>query len=244
MDYPTLALVERFISVQGEGRNAGRAAAFIRFAGCNLDCVFADGSICDTPWRKANEKIRLDDLAVWVKENLPVSNRIAQYNRNDVPMVVLTGGEPTMAPAFDDTVSMFHALGYYVAVETNGTKFRETFSILNWITVSPKVDIHHANPLHRHARPGTLDPAVVRWKPHEYRYVITGRGDAIPPFDDNGFSQHYVSPALMADGSGLEAQRGIIPAFVEGAVDRCIEIVQQDPRWKISLQTHKWMLVR
>ena len=66
-----------FYSLQGEGRNTGRAAIFIRFAGCNLRCSF-----CDTQF---NEYREMTDEQIL--------NEIAQYPSR---FVVLTGGEPTL----------------------------------------------------------------------------------------------------------------------------------------------------
>jgi hypothetical protein len=76
----------------------------------------------------------------------------------------------------------------------------------------------------------------------EYRYVITGREDPVPPFAPA--FRHYVSPAVIADGFGMEWKTGKFPGFVSGAMERCLEIVWQDPRWRISTQQHKVWGVR
>ncbi len=237
-------LVEKFFSVQGEGFNAGRSAMFIRFSGCNLDCVFADGSICDTPWRKPKEKSTVGEVLDWVWDNLPEKHQstkphhITPMNRT---MVVLTGGEPTMARGFNDLVYGLYAMPVYIAVETNGTIWKDALTFCHHVTVSPKdlPGISHANPL------GTpeVHQKVIDMIPGEFRYVITNREEDLPPFiaARNG---HYLSPALLADGLGMEAQGTEVPRFVPGAVERCTELVQQDPRWRISLQAHKWMMVR
>lgn len=224
-----LALVERFYSVQGEGGNAGRAALFIRFAGCNLDCVFSDGSICDTPWRKAKLKVEMGELLEWC-ESWRAGSAV-------LPMVVITGGEPTMAPAFNHLVAELKGQGYYVAVETNGTIWRTNLEVCDWVTVSPKDwDVEHPT-----ATTGpSLNPSVQDLPPHEWRYVI-GEFTPAPPYRPGG--SHYVSPATLADGKGLENILGF-PGFVPGAVDRCLEIVANDPRWRVSLQTHKLLGVR
>ena len=105
-----------FYSLQGEGRNTGRAAVFIRFAGCNLRCSF-----CDTEFNTYREMSGEDILAT-------IGNYPSRF-------VVLTGGEPTLQVdgAF---VDLLHQQGYEVAMESNGT--RPAPQNLDWLTVSPK----------------------------------------------------------------------------------------------------------
>ena len=105
-----------FHSLQGEGRNTGRAAVFIRFAACNLRCSFCDTSF-DTYREMSDEQI-LTALA-------PYPTRF----------VVLTGGEPTLQ--VDETfVALLHDHGYEVAMESNG--ILPAPRNLDWLTVSPK----------------------------------------------------------------------------------------------------------
>lgn len=224
-----LALVEKFYTLQGEGYHSGRAAVFVRFAGCNLDCVFADGSICDTPWRSANEKWRLDDLVDWVQQQAPADG--------ELPMVVLTGGEPTMAPRFAALVRALRDRGFYVAVESNGTIWKPVLTEVDWLVVSPKDEVDHADPLDE----PDVDPMVGVRPPDEYRYVIGHRRAPKPPYWTA--QAHYVSPAVHSDGTGTSHMGGF-PGFAEGAVERCLEIVREDPRWKLSVQTHKFLGVR
>ena len=107
---------EIFYSLQGEGRNTGRAAVFIRFAGCNLRCSF-----CDTEfdsYREMSAEEIVDAIGVWPSR-----------------FVVLTGGEPTLQ-VDDAFVDLLHQHGYEVAMESNGT--RPAPRNLDWLTVSPK----------------------------------------------------------------------------------------------------------
>ena len=82
----TLPVAERFVSVNGEGRAAGKLAAFIRFTGCNLAC-----SYCDTMWANAPvaadraERVSVADLVAWARETR-------------VECITLTGGEPALQP--------------------------------------------------------------------------------------------------------------------------------------------------
>lgn len=105
-----------FYSLQGEGRNTGRAAVFIRFAGCNMKCSF-----CDTEFNSFTE-MTADEIV----------KAIADYPAR---FVVLTGGEPTLQ-VDEDFIEQLHAHGYEVAMESNGTL--PAPKNLDWLTVSPK----------------------------------------------------------------------------------------------------------
>lgn len=109
---------EIFYSLQGEGRNAGHAAVFIRFSGCNLHCPF-----CDT--RHQSGTLMSDEMI------------IAEAKRYPTKLVVLTGGEPSL---FADGVfiSRLHSEGYTVAIETNGTHPLPLG--VDFITISPKFE--------------------------------------------------------------------------------------------------------
>ena len=107
---------EIFYSLQGEGRNTGRAAVFIRFSGCNLKCPF-----CDTDFF-AYQEMSVEEII----------DAISHYPSH---FVVLTGGEPTLQ-IDRNFVEVLHTYGYEVAIETNGT--RRVPDNIDWVTVSPK----------------------------------------------------------------------------------------------------------
>lgn len=105
-----------FYSLQGEGHHTGRAAVFVRFAGCNLRCPF-----CDTAFDTYREMTD-DDIVT----------AITAYPAR---FVVLTGGEPTLQ-VDEAFVDLLHQYGFEVAMESNGT--RPAPRNLDWLTVSPK----------------------------------------------------------------------------------------------------------
>ena len=111
-----------FYSIQGEGHNTGRAAVFIRFAGCNLRCGF-----CDTEFDTYREMTDEEIIA-----------EVSRYkvSRCENSLVVLTGGEPTLQ-ADEAFVDLLHQHGFEVAMESNGT--RPATQNLDWLTVSPKI---------------------------------------------------------------------------------------------------------
>jgi 7-carboxy-7-deazaguanine synthase len=129
---------EIFYTLQGEGANAGRAAVFCRFAGCNLwtgreaDRATAVCNFCDTDFvgvgPDGGKFASAGDLAGAVAAKWPDLHE-------GRPLVVCTGGEPLLQ-LDDAAVDALHALGFEVAVETNGTQ--EPPRGLDWICVSPK----------------------------------------------------------------------------------------------------------
>ena len=102
--------------MQGEGHHTGRAAAFVRFSGCNMQCAF-----CDTDHR--HYRLMSADDIVQALQPFP-----ARY-------VVLTGGEPSLQ-ADQALIDLLHRHQYTVAIETNGTKPLPRG--IDWVTVSPK----------------------------------------------------------------------------------------------------------
>ncbi|MEN9368302.1 MAG: 7-carboxy-7-deazaguanine synthase [Pseudomonadota bacterium] len=138
------AVKEIFYTLQGEGAQAGRAAVFCRFAGCNLwsgresdrataVCTFCDTDFVGTDGQNGGKFVSADALADAVAARWPGGVAGAAGR----PYVVCTGGEPLLQ--LDDAlVEAFHARGFEVAVETNGTQ--PAPAGLDWICVSPKAD--------------------------------------------------------------------------------------------------------
>lgn len=120
-----------FYSLQGEGCNAGRAAVFVRFSGCNLKCDF-----CDTDFSDYKEMTGLEILEAMKKSLMQVSHSFGK-ERGEAPIVVLTGGEPSLQVDVK-LIDLIHEAGFpFVTMESNGT--HEPPANLDWLTVSPKV---------------------------------------------------------------------------------------------------------
>jgi 7-carboxy-7-deazaguanine synthase (Cx14CxxC type) len=137
----TYTVKEIFYTLQGEGAQAGRPAVFCRFSGCNLwtgreaDRATAVCTFCDTDFvgvgPDGGKFATAAELAAAVAARWPAGAPGA------VPLVVCTGGEPLLqldAAAVD----AFHAAGFEVAVETNGTQPAPPG--IDWLCVSPKAD--------------------------------------------------------------------------------------------------------
>ena len=201
------AVKELFYTLQGEGARAGRAAVFLRFAGCNLwsgreaDRAGAVCTFCDTDFVGVDGAGggRFDApaaLARAVAENWPGGG---------VPYVVCTGGEPLLqmdAPL----IEALHAQGFEVALETNGTIAAPAG--LDWICVSPKA----AAPLAQSSG-------------HELKLVYPQ--PLAPPerFVHLPFEHFFLQPM---DGPARDENTRAALAFCRA-----------DPRWRLSLQTHK-----
>lgn len=134
----TYTVKEIFYTLQGEGANAGRAAIFCRFSGCNLwtgreeDRSRAVCQFCDTDF----VGIGPEGGTFFTAESIAAA--IANAWRGDSDrekLVVCTGGEPLLQ-VDDELVDALHAVGFAIAVETNGT--RNAPSGIDWICVSPK----------------------------------------------------------------------------------------------------------
>jgi 7-carboxy-7-deazaguanine synthase (Cx14CxxC type) len=134
----TYSVKELFKTLQGEGAQAGRAAVFCRFAGCNLwtgreedraeaVCRFCDTDFVGTDGEGGGKFADADSLAEAIAQtwNGPEGRRY----------VVFTGGEPLLQ--LDAAlIAAVHAQGFEIAVETNGTL--EPPPGIDWVCVSPK----------------------------------------------------------------------------------------------------------
>ena len=134
----TYAVKEIFLTLQGEGVQAGSRAVFLRFAGCNLwsgrevdraeaQCSFCDTDFVGTDGESGGKFGTADALADSVQD--------AWGPAETERLVVITGGEP-MLQLDSALVDALHARGFRVAVETNGTL--PAIEGIDWICVSPK----------------------------------------------------------------------------------------------------------
>jgi len=128
--------------------------------------------------------------------------------------IVWTGGEPSLHLTADH-VEFFSGLGYSQAIETNGNN--KAPKGINWVVCSPKVAEHVV----AKNFPNGVD---------ELRYVRHARQVAAPEPKVQA-KDYYISP--MFDGDRIN----------EANLRKCIDIVLANPRWKLSLQTHKLLRI-
>jgi 7-carboxy-7-deazaguanine synthase (Cx14CxxC type) len=135
----TYSVKEIYYTLQGEGARAGRAAVFLRFAGCNLwtglerdrakaTCRFCDTDFVGTDGPGGGKFDTAEALANAVAEKWPGGG---------APYVVCTGGEPLLQ-LDEPLIGALHAKGFEIGIETNGTLLPPAG--IDWICVSPKAN--------------------------------------------------------------------------------------------------------
>jgi 7-carboxy-7-deazaguanine synthase len=205
---------EIYYTLQGEGARTGRAAVFLRFAGCNLwsglerDRATATCKFCDTDFvgidgpgggRFADAKALADAVArAWPK------------GQSAQPYVVCTGGEPLLQ--IDEAlVDALHAQGFEIGIETNGTLAPPKG--IDWICVSPKAD-------------GQL----VLKRGDELKLIYPQEGAPPERYAALNFTHFFLQPM---DNPARAAN-------TDAATRYCLA----HPQWRLSLQTHKLIGIR
>ncbi len=188
----TYSVKEIFLTVQGEGGQTGRAAVFLRFAGCNLwsgreeDRADAVCTFCDTDFVGA-------DGEGGGKFATPqaLAAAVGRAWKGGAPrLVVCTGGEPLLQ-LDPPLIEALHAQGFEIAVETNGTI--EAPAGLDWICVSPKADAK-----------------VVQSRGQELKLVYPQAGVDPEAFAGLDFERFYLQPM---DGPDREANTRAAMAY-------------------------------
>ncbi len=117
-----MKIAEVFYSVQGEGILAGMPSVFIRTSGCNLRCVW-----CDTPYTSWQPEGREMEISAILDE-------VKQYPARHV---VVTGGEPMIAPEIVPLTEALRTAGSHITLETAGTVWAPV--TCNLMSISPKL---------------------------------------------------------------------------------------------------------
>jgi len=117
-----LKIAELFYSIQGEGSLVGVPSFFIRTSGCNLRCTW-----CDTPytsWKPEGSELTIDQI-------------VTEVQAQPVHHVVVTGGEPMIAPEIVPLTERLRAAGLHITLETAGTVFHPV--VCDLMSISPKL---------------------------------------------------------------------------------------------------------
>jgi len=208
---------EIFYTLQGEGANTGRAAVFLRFAGCNLwtgresdreaaVCQFCDTDFVGSDGEGGGRFETAADLASAVDSHWAGLANSEKHPR----LVVCTGGEPLLqldTPLID----ALHAVAFEIAVETNGTLSAPAG--IDWLCVSPKAGSE-----------------IVLTSGSELKLVFPQAGLDPEEFTPFNFQHFFLQP--MDGPNVVENTRAV--------VDYCL----RHPQWRISLQTHKLLGIR
>ncbi len=205
----TYTVKEIYYTLQGEGAHAGRAAVFLRFAGCNLwnglerdraeaTCRFCDTDFIGTDGPGGGKFADAASLARAVLDKWPSGHRGRPY-------VVCTGGEPLLQ--IDSAlIAALHDKGFEIGVETNGTLLPPPG--LDWICVSPKAD---------------AEQKLLRGD--ELKLVYPQDGAPPERFAGQNFRHFFLQP-MDNEARAVNTQ---------AATAYCLA----NPQWRLSLQTHK-----
>jgi len=200
---------EIYYTLQGEGARTGRAAVFLRFAGCNLwsgrerdrakaACTFCDTDFVGTNGPGGGTFVTAEDLAVAVREKWTPCG-------TGKPYVVCTGGEPLLQ--LDETIiRTLHASNFEIGIESNGTLLPPAG--VDWICVSPKAG---------------AELKLVQG--HELKLVYPQKLAPPERFAALAFDHFFLQPM---DGPDREKN-------TRRAIDYCLA----HPQWRLSLQSHK-----
>jgi 7-carboxy-7-deazaguanine synthase (Cx14CxxC type) len=210
----TYSVKEIYYTLQGEGAQSGRAAVFLRFAGCNLwsglekdradaVCRFCDTDFVGTDGSGGGKFANAAALARAVFQQWP-------EHAKGRPYVVCTGGEPLLQ--LDKAlIAALHDLGFEIGIETNGTLLPPPG--IDWICVSPKAD---AEQKLKHG--------------DELKLIYPQAGAEPERYAGQDFRNFFLQPTDNPE----RAQN------TEAATRYCLE----HPQWRLSLQTHKLIGIR
>ena len=210
------AVKEMFLTLQGEGVQAGRRAVFVRFAGCNLwsgreqDRAAAVCRFCDTDFVGTDGAGggRFADAAALARAAASFWGPGSAER-----FCVLTGGEP-MLQVDDALVDALHAAGFTIAMESNGTL--PAHPGIDWVCISPKAG-----------------SAVVQRRGDELKLVWPQPGSDVDAMERWDFVHRLIQPLDAGSPEGNAASEAAAIAFV---MDR--------PRWRLTLQAHKRLGLR
>lgn len=193
-----LPVMESFYTIQGEGYHSGRAAYFIRLAGCDVGCVWCD--VKESWEADAHPIISIDEL---------VHNTV----ESGTDFVVITGGEPAM---YDITVlvNKLKSEGLSVAIETSGTYILQ--GDVDWYCFSPKkfkAPVEEAYEKASELKVIVNHPSDIEWA--EIHATKVSKNCIL-----------YLQPEWSK-------RERFLPLIIDH--------VKNNPKWRVSLQTHKYM---
>lgn len=223
----TYSVKEIFLSIQGEGFHTGRPSVFLRFAGCNLwsgreqdrasaVCKFCDTEFVGTDGLGGGQFKTADALAKEVWSYWPVSGEpdIGEPNIGE-PWVICTGGEPLLQ-LDAELINALHKVGFKIGVESNGTI--KAPPGIDWLCISPKAD------------------AKLRQKNGDELKLVFPQAENKPEnFEHLDFKVFSLQPLDTRFG---DTEKGDL--HKQAAFNYCI----RHPKWRLSLQTHKYLGVR
>lgn len=259
----TYRINEVFYSVQGEGIRAGTPNVFVRFTGCNQECDIEPGPRspggfkCDTEFT-SGVTMTLAELDKAI--DAAVDAHVGQTTKWNEPWMICTGGEPGLQldAAF---CAHYHAKGWRIAVETNGS-----------VCLPMKSAAQLAEYYGRDKDDIETDLATIRtgkiltgrhWEGHIWDIddvldlFLVDWITVSPKVAEHAIEQLFAHELKYVRGHGQGLPRSVVkakykllsPAFNGLTADRlavetCVALVKANPEWRLSVQLHKGWLVR
>jgi organic radical activating enzyme len=192
--------MEHFYTLQGEGFHSGRAAYFIRLAGCDVGCVW-----CDVK----------ESWDIHENQHMSYAQILTEVQATPTDFVVITGGEPTMH-SLTELCQLLHAAGYEIAIETAGV--HPLKGDIDWYCFSPKKfknPIDEAYSLAQELKVVIAHPADFEWAEQHAQRV-------------NPDCKLYLQ-------TEWDKRERFMPLIVD--------YIKRNKKWKISLQSHKYMQI-
>lgn len=198
--------MEAFYTLQGEGAHTGKAAYFIRLGGCDVGCVWCD--VKDS-WDTGRHPVKtVSDIITTIKKELPVNG-----NLEDLPIIVITGGEPLMHDLTELTQAL-HQAGFVINIETSGSS--PISGSLDWICLSPKkfkAPLPEVIPLANELKIVVFNTSDLKWAEYYEKLVSPQCKLFLQPEWDK---REQMTPLI-------------------------VNYIKQHPQWQLSLQTHKYI---
>ena len=218
-----LPLVEQFHSLQGEGYHAGKSAFFVRLAGCKVGC-----SWCDT--KHSWDEKKYPAIAI---EN--IINQIKIARNKGASFCVITGGEPlqhnldNFCKAIREKTKEEAKNPIKIHIETSGVN--SISGTYDWITLSPK----------RHQPP----KSYFLKKFNEIKIIINDEKDIeFAKEIKKEISKHYQISSLEKSFNKQNKMYYLQPAWNNAnGISLAVNFVKENPEWKLSIQTHKYLKI-
>lgn len=212
-DIVSYSVKEIFFTLQGEGAQAGRASVFCRFTGCNLwSGLERDRDTADCQFCDT-DFVGTDGVNGGKYKS---ASELADKIEAQWPSATNTGrpyvvftGGEPCLQLDNELLAEIKSRGFETAVETNGTL--DVPSQVDWICVSPK--------------PG---PQMKQKSGSEIKFVYPQSNLEPETYANLGFQHFFLQPMDVAD-----------PKLAQANLQACIDYCLKNPKWRLSLQTHK-----
>lgn len=147
---------------------------------------------------------------------------VAEVTKYPARHIVITGGEPTLQLT-TSLEQKLHRAGFFIMLETNGTHELPDDATIDWVTCSPKL---------QSPSPSVLAPLRIQHI-DELKVVYEGNGQNMSVYDGIQATEYRLQPCATDD----EEKNKMI-------LSETIDYILANPRWQLSLQTHKLLGVR